>query len=210
MLEDLNTVHKLTKEIERLRAGEVGGEVEGAVPTPGQFWRKMLDLDKDKRLQALEAVLETASRGVTCTLMLHEDDLNQQYEDLQSMAAEVATGKKLRRLLGIYIEALRKDQQAPIEQGTVADRLEVFLKTGEKTPVSEPGRVLCGYRWTESRRSFTCAEPVDDGGLHRGDHHAYVRQGDAADEELRMKYLEDENDALRKRLGLPLNRRTTR
>jgi len=209
MLEDLNTVHALTKEIERLREGEEPGEMEGAEPTPGQLWRKLLDMKPSKRIETLATVLEMAGKGVHCTLSLHDEDLERQHHAISSLWNEHSRWARARRLIAVYIAALRKDQQAAVERGTVADRLEIFLKTGEEGPVKEPGRVLCDYRWNEAGLRLSCIEPVDGEGGHPGEHHAFVREGDAADRELRMKYLEDENDALRKRLGLPLNRRTT-
>jgi hypothetical protein len=41
--------------------------------------------------------------------------------------------------------------------------------------------------------------------MHDGEHRAYVQEGASADEELRMRYLEEENRELRSRLGLPAN-----
>lgn len=207
--EDLNTVHELTKEIERLREGEEGGEVEGASPTPGQLWKRLLDLDAAKRVETIKSLIDVSQKGIQCTLMLHEDDLNRNAQEIAELRRERSRWNTINRLISVYIETLRRDQQSFIEQGTVADRLELFLKRAGGGPVKNPGKVLCGYRWSEAGRHFRCAEPVDGSGLHQGEHHAYVREGDAADEELRMKYLEDENTELRRRLGLPPNRRVT-
>lgn len=210
MLEDLNTVHGLTKEIEQLRKGEEGGEVEGASPTPGQLWKRLLDLGVEKRMETIKSLIDVSQKGIECTLMLHEDDLNRNAQEIDELRRERARWNTINRLLSVYIESLRKNQKESIEQGTVADRLELFLKGAGNGPVENPGKVLCGHQWSEAGRHFRCAEPVDGSGLHQGEHHAYVREGDAADEELRMKYLEDENDELRRRLGLPGNRRITR
>lgn len=207
MLEDLNTVHGLTKEIERLRAGEEGGATPEMKLTAGQLWKRLLDLNEKRRVEMLRSLLASADEGAACSMELHKADLDDRYRQVVELSSEVGRWKTSRRLITLYIDTLRKDQQGQVERGTVADRLELFLGGGTG-PVENAGRILCGHRWTEAGRQFECAEPVSDG-LHQGEHYAYVREGSAAEEELRMKYLEDENEALRKRLGLAPNRRRT-
>lgn len=204
---DLGTVSELIEEIERLRAGGDSESVEGTTPTAGQLWHKLLDLDKGKRIEILTSLIDASQRGSQCTLRMHEEDLNEQHLKISQMWNERVRWNSARRLIAAYIGNLRQEQQTSIEQGTVADRLELFLKAGKESPVENPGRVLCGHQWTESGRQLKCAEPVDGSGLHQGEHCAYVREGESAEEELRMKYLEEENSELRRRLGLPPNKK---
>lgn len=209
MLEDLNTVHDLTEKIKKLRAGEQPGSQEGAEPTPGQWWGRLLDMDEKNRIRTLGRILSSATEGMQCSVQMHKDDLARQGEILARMAEQNRQWNTARRLITTYVGTLRKDQEGAIERGTVADRLELFLVTGEARAEGGARRILCGHKWTEAGRTFECAEPVSSDGLHQGEHYAYVREGAAADEELRIRYLEDENDELRRRLGLPLNRRIT-
>jgi len=209
MLEDLNTVHDLTEKIKKLRAGEQPGSQEGAEPTPGQWWGRLLDMDEKNRIRTLGRILSSATEGMQCSVQMHKDDLARQGEILARMAEQNRQWNTARRLITTYVGTLRKDQKGAIERGTVADRLELFLVTGEARAEGVARRILCGHKWTEAGRTFECAEPVSSDGLHQGEHYAYVREGAAADEELRIRYLEDENDELRRRLGLPLNRRIT-
>ncbi len=203
-IEDLNTVHGLTKEIERLRAGEEDGATPEVKLTAGQLWKRLLDLNGKKRIEMLRSLLESADEGSTCRMENHSYELDHLYRNAVELSTALREWNTAWRLITVFIGNLREDQQGAVERGTVADRLELLLKGGTG-PV--PGRITCGYRWTEMRQQFICAEPVDSSGAHQGGHHAYVHKGISADEELRMKYLEEENDALRKRLGLPLNKR---
>lgn len=206
MLEDLNTVHDLTRRIEGLRAGEdCTPPEEGVMLTPGQWWHRLLDLDEKARLTRLKEVLECADKGLACDAHMHEENL----QDLRQHAVMVSSRSQqwqtARRLLSIYVQTLREDREGVIGRGAVADKLELFLSTGEEKTDGRGRRILCGHTWTEAGRSFECAEPVGPDGGHFGDHYAYAREGSAADEELRMQYLEEENRELRARMGLPPN-----
>lgn len=205
MLEDLNTVHGLTKEIERLRAGEDSSRPqEGVSLSAGQWWNRLLDMDETARIGRLEVLLQLAEKGQSCDMQAHEENL----ADLRQYAVLVAhRGQQwhtARRLLAVYVDTLRK-QGGQIDKTDVADKLELFLSTGDEKADDRGRRIMCGHTWQESGRTFRCAEPVTSDGSHAGDHYAYVREGDSADEELRMRLLEEENDTLRARLGLPAN-----
>lgn len=206
MLEDLNTVHGLRKEIERLRAGEEKNHTPEMKLTAGQAWNRLLDSTPEKRIEQLRSLLESSDDGAKCRMEVHDVELNERYQRIIRLSTSLREWNTARSLISVFISALRKDQRGTMERGTVADKLELFLKGGS-SPAAHAGRVLCGYRWTEFGRSFTCAGPVDSSGDHEGEHYAYVHEGDSADEELRMKLLEDENEELRRRLGLPPNRR---
>lgn len=206
MLENLNTVQDLTKQIEQLRAGEDRSEpAEGVHLTPGQWWHRLLELSPQARMTRLEELLKCADKGLACEAYMHEENL----EDLRQHAVLVSHRSQqwqtARRLLSIYVQTLRKDAEGDIGRGHVADKLELFLTSGEELVDNRCRRVLCGHTWTEAGRTFECAEPVGPDGGHFGEHYAYVREGSAADEELRMQYLEEENRELRARLGLPPN-----
>lgn len=205
--EDTGTVQGLTEEIKRLRAGEEDVYTPEVKKTPGQLWKRLLDLDRDRRMKMLRSVMESVERGAKCSLEDHEAELDGRYREVTRLSDDLRQWNTARRLITIFISTLRKNQQATVENGTVADKLELFLKSGAEDPLRLAGRILCGYTWSESGRQFVCAEPVNPGGMHQGEHYAYMRQGASADEELRMKYLEEENDALRDRLGLTRNRR---
>lgn len=207
MLEDLNTVHGLTKKIEMLRAGEDASRPqEGCRPNAGQWWHRLLDMSEKDRIAHLNMLLERGDKAHTCMVEAHKENL----EDLRQYAVMVANRSQqwhtARRLLTVYIESLRK-QDSMISRSTVADKLELFLSTGDEKADNRGRRVMCGHTWQEAGRTFECAEPVMADGSHPGEHYAYVREGDAADEELRMHYLEEENRELRARLGLPPNPR---
>lgn len=206
MLEDLNTVQDLMKQIEQLRAGEDRSEpAEGVHLTPGQWWHRLLELNPQARMTRLEELLKCADKGLACEAYMHEENL----EDLRQHAVLVSHRSQqwqtARRLLSVYVQTLRKDAEGDIGRGYVADKLELFLTSGEELVDNRCRRVLCGHAWTEAGRTFECAEPVGADGGHFGEHYAYVREGSAADEELRMQYLEEENRELRARLGLPPN-----
>lgn len=207
-IEDLNTVHGLTKEIERLRDGEESGATPEMKLTAGQLWGRLLELDRTRRIEMLRSLLQSADEGSKCLMDNHGVELEDRYRQIIELSKSLREWNTARRLITIYIGTLRKEQGGTTERGTVADRLELFLKGGSG-PVEHAGRILCGYRWTESGRPFTCAEPIGSSGAHQGEHYAYVREGVSADEQLRMKLLEDENDALRKRLELSPNKRRT-
>jgi hypothetical protein len=207
MLEDLNTVHGLNEKIKELRAGEEPFTADGTQPTPGQWWGRLLDMDKADRLKRLESLLESARKGSDCVMGMHEAGLAEQADSLEKLARSNQQWSTARKLITTFIGTLRKDQEAAIEQGTVADKLEIFLAGGETPVGNNARRILCGHRWTEAGREYQCAEPVSREGWHQGEHYAYVRMGAAADEELRTRYLQEENDALRDRLGLPRNPR---
>ncbi|HET8985227.1 MAG TPA: hypothetical protein VFN03_05665 [Trueperaceae bacterium] len=209
MLEDLNAVHGLTKEIERLRAGSEDGWSPEMQSTPGQLWKRLLETEPGKRIEMLRRFLESANEGARCAMEMHSSDLAQQGDQLARLMQQRRGWNVAHRLITVYIGTLRKDRQDTVVRGDVADRLEILLAGDSVVADNNARRILCGHRWTESGRDFECAEPVNGDGLHQGEHYAYVRQGSAADEELRMRYLEDENDELRRRLGLAPNRRRT-
>lgn len=201
MLEDLNTVHGLTKEIERLRAGEEDGARPETRLTAGQLWKRLLELNEQRRIEMVRSLLESADEGSRCSMEMHDADLRVMQQRIGELADRLDTWKVPQRLLIRMIRELRRDQEAEVECGTVADRLELILAGGE----GPARRIICGHAWTEMGEPYTCAEYVGLDGDHPGGHHAYVSESFAVDTELRMRYLEEENDALRKRLGLPLN-----
>lgn len=202
MPEDLNTVHGLEKEIERLRAGEDPSARPETQLTAGQLLKKIHDLDPDERLRLLRRILEAADSGFRCTMENHTGELADQAAGLNVMAERARAWQTSHRLLTVWAGALRKNRGAVLTSESVADKLTLFL--ARETPESdmECRRILCGHEWTEARRVFQCAEPVGSDGSHQGEHYAYVREGSAADEELRMTYLEQENAELRRRLGV--------
>jgi hypothetical protein len=205
--EDLDAVHSLTKQIERLRAGEDRSKPpEGCTLNAGQWWNRLLDLNEEGRINQLTRLLELVDDGRACRAGMHEENL----ADLRQYAALVASRSQqwntARRLLTVYIQTLR-GQDSMIARSAVADKLELFLSTGEEKADERGRRVMCDYTWQECGRAFRCAEPVGPDGGHLGEHYAYVREGASADEALRMRYLEEENDALRARLGLAPNPR---
>lgn len=205
-IDDLNTVHGLTKEIERLRAGEEDGATPEMKLTAGQLWKRLLELNPTGRIEMLRSLLQSADEGAECRMQNHEFELDDTARRAFDLGTHLMQWNTARRLLIIYIGTLRKNQTGSIEQGTVADKLELFLTSGDRE-ASRSVRLLCGHSWTEAGRRLECAEPVGPDGTHFGEHHAYVREGASADEELRMRYLEEENGELRRQLGLPSNQR---
>lgn len=201
MLEDLNTVHALTKQIEQLRAGEEGNFSPELKPTAGQLWKRLLDLDQKRRIEMLRSLLQSADEGSKCMMEAHEDDLEHRYQQVVGLSRELRQWGTARKLITIFLGTLRK-KTGDIDRTVVADKLEMFLSTGiEGSPV----RVTCGHQWTESGRALECAEPVGPDGTHVGDHATYVREGFDAGRNLHVRYLEEENAELRRRLGLPPN-----
>lgn len=198
------------EKIRQLRAGEEPRGPEGAVPTAGQWWGRLLDMNPEDRIEALEKILESGREGAACVMEMHKTDLAAQDVALQNLSRQNQQWNTARKLITLFVGTLRKDQEGMTERGTVADKLEMFLTGGQEPVDNRARRILCGHRWTEAAREFECAEPVSSDGWHQGEHYAYVREGASAEEELRLRYLEDENDELRRRLGLPLNRRLTR
>lgn len=77
MPEDLNAIQTLTEEIERLRDGEEGGQVPEAIPTPGQFLKRLHELDTGHRMMALGAMIDSAEAGWRCANSLHEANLSE-------------------------------------------------------------------------------------------------------------------------------------
>lgn len=210
MPEDLNTVHELTQKIEKMRAGAEFDTTEGAQLTPGQLWGRLLDLEPEDRIEMLHRLTRSANEGAACAMAMHNAELAAQGDLLNKLAQSKREWNTAHRLITMFIATLRRDQKSWAKKGSVADKLELFLAGGRNSESQNHARrILCGHRWSEAGREFECAEPVGSDGLHQGEHYAYVREGAAADEELRMRYLEDENDELRGRLGLPLNKRTT-
>lgn len=201
MLEDLNTVHALKKEIERLREGEEGGHTPEVKMTAGQLWMRLLDMRPPRRIEMLRSLLQDADEGAKCAREAHEDDLEYRYQQVLKLSRELRQWSTARKLITIFLGTLR-DKSGQVDRAVVADRLEKFLATGIGVM---PNRIVCGYRWTESGQAFDCAEPVSPDGEHEGDHAAYVRKGFDADRDLHVRYLEEENTELRRRLGLPPN-----
>lgn len=201
MLEDLNTVHALTKEIERLRAGEEGGQQPELKLTAGQLWGRLLDLNETRRIEMLRSLLKDADEGTRCAMEAHADDLEHRYQQVLGLSRELRQWNTARKLITVFLKTLRRET-GEIDRTVVADKLEMFLSTG--TGVMS-NRIVCGYRWTEGGNAFDCAEPVGPDGAHQGDHAAYVPLGFDADRSLRMRYLEEENAELRRRLGLAPN-----
>jgi hypothetical protein len=69
--------HSLRSEIDELRAGEEGGWVEGILPTPGQYLKRLHDLDEERRIQSLGVLLSAAEAGRQCAMSLHEGNLHE-------------------------------------------------------------------------------------------------------------------------------------
>lgn len=197
----------LEKEIAGLRAGGEDGWRPELVPTAGQWWMKLLGLPVEERIRMLAFILERGEDGSKCLLEGHLGELGYRHQALTEMSRSALEWRTSRRLISGYIVRLREDGVNLVPQGRVASSLEDFLNAGPPEPDNRCRRILCGHRWTEAGRIFECAEPVGSDGTHQGEHFAYVREGDAADEELRMKSLEQENAELRRRLGLPANGR---
>lgn len=202
MPEDLDTTQALRAEIDRLRAGEEKAGPENARKTPGQILRKLHELDEKSRMTFLGSVLKSARAGSDCEMQDHAGSLKYAGDQMEAIAKRERDAHRALRLVSIYIETLRKNPEESIEQGAVAEKLALFLNNASQPVDNRCRRVLCGYEWTEAGRTFQCAEPVMADGGHLGEHFAYVREGSAADEELRMQYLEQENAEMRRRLGL--------
>jgi hypothetical protein len=205
MLEDLNTVVALKKEIEQLRAGEEGGFTPEADSTPGQLLKRIHELGPEKRLKLLNSLLQAAREGSRCTMEHHDGELADMASGMQVLSERARAWQTAHRLLTIWAGALAKNRGAVLTSEHVADKLTTFLSRGTPETDFKCRRILCGHEWTEAGRTFQCAEPVGPDGGHQGEHFAYVREGSAKDEELRMKHLEQENFEMRRRLGLPLN-----
>jgi hypothetical protein len=197
MSEDLIS---LRQEIEKLRAGEEARGPEGVHKTPGQILRKLHELDREPRMKFLGSLLESAHQGTECGAQQHEQALAHAQGQIETIAGRERDGRRALKLVAIYIETLRKNPERAIGQGEVAEKLAQLISSTAQPPDNRCRRVLCGHEWTEAGRTFQCAEPVDADGGHLGEHFAFVREGSAADEELRMQYLEQENAELRRRL----------
>jgi hypothetical protein len=70
-------LHSLRVEIDELRAGEEGGWAENNFPTPGQYLKRLHDLDEERRIQSLGVLLNAAEAGRQCSMNLHEDNLHE-------------------------------------------------------------------------------------------------------------------------------------
>ncbi|AXH66194.1 hypothetical protein SEA_SATIS_33 [Streptomyces phage Satis] len=196
------TAESLRAEIARLRAGEEGPGSEGVRKTAGQILRKLHELDEKPRMVFLGSLLKSAHAGSDCETQDHVGSLKYAGDQMEAIAKRERDAHRSLRLISIYVETLCKNPGESIERGVVAEKLALFLNDAPQPVDNRCRRVLCGYEWTEAGRTFQCAEPVTSDGGHLGEHYAYVREGSAADEELRMQYLEQENAEMRRRLGL--------
>lgn len=75
--EDLGTTEDLKREIVDLRAGEEGGWVEGVIPTPGQYLKRLHEYDEERRMQSLATLFEAAEIGRRCAMELHDANLSE-------------------------------------------------------------------------------------------------------------------------------------
>lgn len=80
----LENPHSPQEEIRWLRAGEEEDHIEGAVPTPGQFLKRLHDLDEKRRIEHLGRFLMSAQIAHNCTMSMHEANL----EELRQRAME--------------------------------------------------------------------------------------------------------------------------
>lgn len=83
----------LQEEISRLRGGEEDGWSEQTIPTPGQFLKRLHELDAEQRVRKLEAVLAAATAAHFCTLNDHEgtiQELRQRVMGIWSVLVEIS------------------------------------------------------------------------------------------------------------------------
>lgn len=73
----LDTDAGLNDEIRKLRAGEEDGWTEGAMPTPGQYLKRLHELDEESRIRSLEVLMGAAEGGRQCVMGLHEANLQE-------------------------------------------------------------------------------------------------------------------------------------
>jgi len=72
-----NIVAGLEAEVRRLRAGEQGNWREGTLPTAGQYFKRLHDLDKEQRLNNLDVLINAAEAGRQCAMGLHVENLSE-------------------------------------------------------------------------------------------------------------------------------------
>ena len=77
MRRDQATVADLQREIDRLRDGEEGGFIEGTIPTPGQYLRRLHTLDTEQRIQSLTRLIDAGEVAHFCTMNMHEANLQE-------------------------------------------------------------------------------------------------------------------------------------
>lgn len=75
MPENPNDPKALQEAIDWMRAGEEGGYVDHSVPTPGQFYQRLHELDPEARLRRISALFGAAEVGRSCVVSLHEENL---------------------------------------------------------------------------------------------------------------------------------------
>jgi hypothetical protein len=153
----------------------------------------------------LDNLMQAANEGSRCAMEGHAGELADMASGMQVMAERARAWQTAHRLLTIWAGALGENRGAVLTSEHVAEKLTMFLSRETPDTDFKCRRILCGHEWTEAGRVFQCAEPVGPDGGHQGEHFAYVREGSAKDEELRMEYLEQENFEMRRRLGLPPN-----
>lgn len=106
------------EEIRHLRAGEEGGWSEGVIPTPGQYLKRLHELDGGNRIQNLTVLLGAAEAGHQCAMSLHEANLSELRQRTMtvwsalSRIGELCQGREglvdVRGIVDLLPEALRR------------------------------------------------------------------------------------------------------
>jgi hypothetical protein len=64
-------------EIARLRDGEEDGWTEAAWPRPGQYLKRLHELDSEQRIQSLANLLGAAEAAHACLVGMHQENLQE-------------------------------------------------------------------------------------------------------------------------------------
>lgn len=118
-LDGPNRIAALEEEIQDLRSGEEDGWSEGVIPTPGQYLKRLHELDGERRVQNLTVLLGAAEAGRQCAMSLHEANLSELRQ--RTMTAWSALSR---------IGELCQGREGLVDVGEIVDLLPEALRRG--------------------------------------------------------------------------------
>lgn len=121
MLETSDVIAGLRKEIDDLRHGEEAGYVPEVMPTPGQWYRRLHDMDPTRRMAMVTSLVAAAEAGHACAMARHAGEL----EELRSRAMRLWS-----TLHGISELCRDSDRDGLVHVGEIVDLLPDGLRYG--------------------------------------------------------------------------------